>query len=1617
LTQASELAFSWESFLAAVGAVTKSGEERFHPGAPSDFLEQFHADSRTEDFVALTVQDAAILALDLWRFNESGRDPAERRIRVREAFDDQGHPLDLDVVEIAGPDMAFLVDSAIAACQQARVEVRAVLHPVIEGSLGPRSLIQIHLPPQDTARRKALHSRLAETFADVAVVNADHEAMSARMAAAANSLLGLRVTPERSAEEIDEARAFLSWLAAENFTFLGARDYTFAIGPGGELAAEEPVVDTASGLGILRDPSRDVLSRIAEPTILTEGIRAFLNEPSPIIVAKASFISRVHRHAHADYIGVKRYDARGDVTGETRFVGLFTSDAYTHAATEVPLIRRKIARVKAAHSRGSRFSMKRLDAVLQTYPRDELFQISEADLSRIALGLLHLQIRPRTQIFIRRDRFDRYVSALLFVPRDSYNSDLRTRAHRILADAYGGRTSAFYPSFGDGPLARVHLIVGLSRGHPEPDEDELDLRMRRLFETWEDALGRAARGADVALPLIESARFTAAYKEAFAPEEGLADLAVVATLASGPALRVRTWGSDFSAHVALVKIYHPDEALDLSEIVPVLENMGLRARAEVGYPIRFAAPDLADQRTVYVHNMTLDRPSGQKRLDARFERAFEAVWARETENDRYNSLVVALGVDWRSAALLRTLGRWRAQSGLDPSELVQVAALRDHPEIASNLLQLFAAKFDPDLPGDLDVRRAAMQPIVARLDQQLEAVSTLDADRVLRRLAALVRAALRTNFYLSAATGRPDRHIAVKIASEEALPLPAPRPFREIFVWSPEVEGVHLRFGAVARGGLRWSDRRDDFRTEVLGLVKAQQVKNAVIVPVGAKGGFFPKNLPPRGTREDIQAKGIAAYKTFVGALLQITDNLVDGQPVRPDRLVVWDGDDPYLVVAADKGTATFSDIANGLSAEAGFWLGDAFASGGSAGYDHKKMGITARGAWEAVKRHFREMGQDAQATPFSVVGIGDMAGDVFGNGMLQSKAIRLLAAFNHMHIFLDPDPSDLEASFNERQRLFDLPRSSWADYSAPLISKGGGVFERSAKAIPLSDEMRAMSGLPDAAVSPDILIRALLTAPVDLLWFGGIGAYIKASHQSHGDVGDKANDILRVDAKDVKARVIAEGANLGVTQAGRIEFARAGGRINTDAIDNSAGVDCSDHEVNIKILLAEAIASGALAAGERDALLETMTDEVARHVLQDNYDQTGALSVMQDAADADLDSHERFIEQLEARGKLSREVEALPAAEGFRKLREASLGLTRPELAVLMAYGKLDLFSSLIASHAPDDPSFESLLAGYFPHQLERFAAARSRHRLRREIIATVLSNRVVNMVGPTFVALKRDAEGIDAGALVQAVEAAYAVFHFDDLFDRINALDGNAPASAQIMMLAETSANLRMLASAFAGDPKMTDAASAGAVIARYRDKVGEVRALLPTALSPLVLSRVQARSDRYRAAGAPEDISRDVALVRALASARETVDIADRMNWPLAGSAFIQHEVGLQLGLDRVRAAARDIEPHDHWDRLALQRVADDLPRQQSELAASAIAWAQRQGATPAGMDRQAAHALVKEWIAPRRTLAARLTEPVDAFDKTGVWSLAKLVLLGDAVRDFVYSCQTDNPPLKP
>ncbi|HEX5262981.1 MAG TPA: NAD-glutamate dehydrogenase domain-containing protein, partial [Phenylobacterium sp.] len=1106
-----------------------------------------------------------------------------------------------------------------------------------------------------------------------------------------------------------------------------------------------------------------------------------------------------------------------------------------------------------------------------------------------ALGILHLNDRPRVRLFERRDPFDRFASLLLFLPRDHYNSDIAARAGKILAEAYRGRVSASYPSFSDAPLARVHYIIGFTPGaHDQPDLRVLETAITEAARTWEDrfeaavrASGRTPEEVGQTLGRYRDA-FPAGYRDRFDPTEALADLAVIEAMAPGQSVAVRAYRCAADNELQFrFKLYRPDAPAPLSDVLPILENMGLKALAEAGFPVT-----RPNGSAVWVHDFEIEDPHGAELVFAQMKAAFEdavvAVWTGRTENDGFNRMVLELAIPWREAALIRALARYRQQSGLDPSQRVQEEALAAHPEVTRLILELFRAKFDPASKAGIDQRRLEADAVMAQIIEALQSVESLDDDRVLRRLALLVGATQRTNFYQAGPAGEPKPYIAFKVASGELADLPAPKPYREIFIWGVNVEGIHLRFGPVARGGLRWSDRRDDFRTEVLGLVKAQQVKNAVIVPVGSKGGFYPKQLPKGGSPDAIRAEGINAYKTFLSGLLDITDNLApDGKVIPPADVVVFDGDDPYLVVAADKGTATFSDIANGVAEDYGFWLGDAFASGGSAGYDHKAMGITARGAWEAVKRHFRELGKDIQTEPFTVVGCGDMSGDVFGNGMLLSKQIKLLAAFDHRHIFLDPDP-DPAKSWTERARMFDLPRSSWDDYDRKLLSKGGGVYPRSLKSIPVTAQVRAMLGITADSLAPADLIHAILKAPAELLYLGGIGTYVKAKSEANIDVGDKANDGVRINGSELRVKVVGEGANLGLTQAGRIEYAEigasgAGGRIDTDAIDNSAGVDTSDHEVNIKILTGLLERTGELTRKRRDSLLQSMTADVADHVLAHNYDQTLALSLMEMDSVGELLPHAQFMAELEHAGRLDRVVEGLPDSAAIAERAQAGKGLTRPELAVLLAYGKLELKREIVASDAADDPFFERLLVDYFPKQLRKYEHPMRRHRLRREIIATVVANDMINRCGPSFPSRLMPAADADAQAFTAGYEAAKAVLEIPALWDSVAALDGKTPAAGQMALFRRMSAALRgatfWLARRAAREKLEVDG-----LVSRYGPDFKVLRKLMPGILSPIEQASVQARVRHLVEAGAPEDKARAVAILQPLTTSGDLVDIAE-------------------------------------------------------------------------------------------------------------------------------------------
>ena len=1466
------------------------------------------------------------------------------------------------VLEIVNDDMPFLLDSVLAEVQARGLAMHLVLHPIFKAErtaagvlhavAGPgdgrwgdsrqESYIALHIGALGEPRQAELVAAISSILGEVRLAVADWKPMLLRLS---HAIAQLAVAPVPVAPAaLDEQLAFLAWLAEGNFTFLGARDYHLE----GGLETGELVSRDEAGLGLLADPAAQVLRRGTELVALTPEVRQFFLAADPVIITKANVVARVHRRVHMDYIGIKQYAADGAVSGELRLVGLFTSSAYTQSPRRIPVLRRKVEAVQASLDLAPEsHAAKSLANALETFPRDELFQIGADDLRRWAAGILDLELRPRVRVFLRYDRFDRFVSALVYVPRDRFSTRVRERIGEYLADRFGGYIAAFYPHFSEGPLVRVHFIGARRLGAmPVLSVPEIEEGIRRLVRTWGDELGEAVAslpGDSAPLAKRYQNAFPAGYAEAFSPARALEDIARIERLGAQRPVAIDVHPDDGEPGARVrAAIYCLDQPIRLSERVPLLENLGFTVVDERTW--RLSPRFDGRSQPVLLHDMVFETFDGRTfggdaGLDGRLEEAFLAVLKGEAESDGFNRLVMVAGLDWPEAAVLRAYAAYLRQlrSAFGPRYIAETLAA--HPLVVRDLMALFHLRFDPALGLAPEARGAASEPLLARIETALSAVASLDEDRILRQLQALMLATVRTSFYAKNADATPPETIAFKLDGARLTMAPAPRPYREIFVTSPRVEGVHLRFAPIARGGIRWSDRAQDYRTEVLGLARAQQVKNAVIVPAGAKGGFFPKTMPRNATREATQAEGLATYKIFVSAMLDLTDNIVEGAIVGPAGMVRHDGDDAYLVVAADKGTATFSDTANAIAEARGFWLGDAFASGGSAGYDHKGLGITARGAWECVKRHFREMDRDIQAEPFSVVGVGDMSGDVFGNGMLLSPAIKLIAAFDHRDIFLDPDP-DPVASLAERRRLFALPRSSWADYDRQRLSKGGGVFSRAAKSVPLTAAVREALGITAEALAPTDLMRAILGSEVDLLWFGGIGTYVRASAESDADVGDRANDAIRVSAAELRCKVIGEGANLGVTQAGRIEAGGGGVRLNTDFIDNSAGVNTSDQEVNIKIALGPAVRAGRLSLPERNRLLATMAEDVSAAVLRNNYQQSLALSLGQRRGTRDLGGLGRLIRELEARGLIDRRREVLPGDHELAERARLGRGLARPELAVVLAQAKIALLADLLASPVPDDPYLAGLLLDYFPPALrETYAEDIGRHRLRREIVATTLTNGLVNRLGPATPLMLADAAGRPVAEVAFAFMAARGTLGLSELWPRIDALDGRLSGAVQLELYERVRHGLVGTASDFLRDG--VAARPLQATIERHAAGARAIDVALEQLAPAPLAERLGADVASLVARGVAEDVARAVARLAVLAQAPAIVGIAERAGVDTAAAARAHLGIAAYLRTGEIAARAREMSPSDDYERLAISGGLASLDDAQRRLAVAYLA----------------------------------------------------------------------------
>jgi glutamate dehydrogenase len=1476
-----------------------------------------------------------------WRLLDTPRAAQSAKVRVfNPTLAEDGFVSEHSVVQIVHDNMPFLVDSVTMAINRGSRTAHWIVHPLLSVARDAKGNIASvsgaaaataagqHDPVESlilvecdrivgVAEQQALADELNRVLGDVRSAVQDWRAMLERVQAVGAACENSSLSAASRQEGID----FLRWLDDRHFTFLGARDYDLKR----EGDSVSLVARPESGLGILRGAVQ------TQETLLPPEAVALIESDELVLVTKAMTRATVHRPAWLDYIGVKRFDAAGQLVGEARFLGLYTSTAYSALVGEIPQVRRRAAAVMtSAGVVPDSHAAKSLQSILDVYPRDELFQVDAATLSEHAIGILRLQERQRVRVFLRRDPFGRFTSAQVFVPRERFNTELRLKIGTELMAALDGQSIEFTPMLTDSPLARIHYLVRAKASAPQNlNLPALEARIARLAQRWEDdcsaeLLRAHGEGQGLALAHRFANAFPTAYREDFSALVGAEDADMLLGLSDSTPLAVKLYRPlDAGAGLLRFKIYNTAKVA-LSDSLPVLERMGARVLDEHPYRIGNGGDAL------WIHDLGLQLPAHTdlSTVKSRFEALFAQAWRAEVESDDLNKLVLSTTLDARAIAVLRAYTRYFKQLGFAFSQSYIEATLNKNAAITQALAELFNARFDPARANPAlaseheDSQNLLKQQIEARLDE----VASLDEDRILRQFFATILATLRTNVWQKAASGGHKPYVSFKLNPHEVPGVPEPKPLFEIWVYSPRMEGIHLRNGKVARGGIRWSDRREDFRTEILGLVKAQHVKNIVIVPVGSKGGFVLKNAPPASDRDAYMAEGIACYKLFLSGLLDLTDNLVKGAVVPPAHVVRHDVDDPYLVVAADKGTATFSDIANSVSADYGFWLGDAFASGGSVGYDHKKMGITARGAWESVKRHFRALSVNTQTTPFTVVGIGDMSGDVFGNGMLLSDHIQLVAAFDHRHIFIDPAP-DAARALAERRRLFELPRSSWDDYDKSLISQGGGVYPRGAKSITLSPEARAVLGIEAEELSPVELLRALLQAPVDLLYNGGIGTYVKASFETHAQVGDKASDAFRVNGGELRCKVVAEGGNLGCTQNGRIEFAQKGGLIYTDAIDNSAGVDCSDHEVNIKILLGAIVEAGDLTLKQRNDLLASMTDEVGLLVLADNYYQTQTLDIAAHRPLYMLDGQQRLIQWLERHGHLDRAIEFLPTDEEIARRKARKTGLTPPESAVVLAYAKMSVFDELVASNLPDDPFFGRALKAYFPKVLtERFGDAIAAHPLKREIIATFITNTVLNRAGATFVNFIASEAGATAADVIRAFTLAREIFDLETLWDQIDALDYQVDAKLQLDLLSKLIAiaqrasrwMLRVRA-------QNTDMPT---LIDRYQPAARDLRAHLADWLPSSAHANWRLATDTLITAGVAPSLAQNLTALEFIFPALDLVDLAQDARDGLEQAARTYFGVDTELGLTGWRTQINRLPTDTLWQTQARGSARDDV-----------------------------------------------------------------------------------------
>jgi glutamate dehydrogenase len=1547
------------------------------------FAEQFFGIIALEELTQRRLSDLLGCTLSAWRLLEHFSADAPQVRVFNPDYEKHGWQSSHSAVEILHRDIPFLVDSvrmelkrrgySIHTLQNNVLSVRRnrvgdLLEVLPKASQGEdvqqEALLFLEIDRcANAGELKSLEKALEEVLSDVRLCVSDFAAMRGK----AQDLLGWLDKAKLKVEgaEREEAKAFLQWLLNDRFTFLGYEEFTVVDGAqGGSL-----VYDEKSLLGLTKRLRSGL--KAGELQVPPE-VLGYLREPQLLSFAKAPRPSSVHRPAYPDLVSIRELDASGKVIRECRFMGLYTSAVYAESVWNIPFVRRKLAVIKQRSGFDSSAHLgKELAQVLEVLPRDDLFQTPVDELFNTVLAIVQIQERNKIRAFLRHDPFGRFSYCLVYVPRDVYSTETRLRIQQVLMERLQATDCEFWTFFSESVLARVQFILKV-----DPDKRtaidplQLEKQIIQACRSWQDdyrglmieSLGEA-QGTQVLSEF--AAGFPAGYRERFAPHSAVVDMQHLLSLNAQRQLVMSFYQPLTQDGPQLhCKLYHADTPLPLSDVLPILENLGLRVLGEFPYKLRHS-----DGREFWIHDFAFTYAEGLdvdiQQLNDTLQEAFVKIVGGAAENDGFNRLVLMAAMPWRDVALLRAYARYLKQIRLGFDLSYIASTLVNHVDVSKELVRLFKTRFYLARKLSAEDLEDKQQKLEQAILSALDNVAVLNEDRILRRYVDLIKATLRTNFYQPDSSGQPKPYFSFKLNPRAIPDIPRPTPKFEIFVYSPRVEGVHLRFGDVARGGLRWSDREEDYRTEVLGLVKAQQVKNAVIVPMGAKGGFIPRRLPQSGSRDEVLAEGIACYRIFISGLLDITDNLKEGAVLPPQNVLRHDADDPYLVVAADKGTATFSDIANGIARDYDFWLDDAFASGGSAGYDHKGMGITAKGGWVSVQRHFRERGIDVQTDPVTVIGIGDMAGDVFGNGLLQSTSLQLVAAFNHQHIFIDPSP-DAAKSYAERQRLFDLPRSSWSDYDPALISAGGGIFLRSAKSISISPQMQQRFAISADKLAPTELLNALLKAPVDLLWNGGIGTYVKSSKESHADVGDKANDLLRVDGRELRALVVGEGGNLGMTQLGRVEYGLNGGKSNTDFIDNAGGVDCSDHEVNIKILLGEIVAAGDMTGKQRNQLLVQMTDAVSRLVLANNYKQTQALSLAERNARARVGEYKRLMSALEGAGKLDRALEFLPSDDELNERAANGLGLTRAELAVLISYSKITLKESLLQSRVPDDEYLAREMQSAFPPLLsEQFSEAMARHRLKREIVSTQIANDLVNHMGITFVQRLIESTGMSAANVAGAYVIVRDLFRLPHWWQQIEALDHRVPADLQLQLMDELMRLGRRATRWFLRSRR--NELDAARDVAHFAPRIEALLGVLEELLEGPAREQWQARFQGYVEAGVPEELARVVAGTSHLYTLLPIIEAADLTGQAPTQVAAVYFTTGAALELSWYLQQVSSLPVENNWQALAREAFRDDLDGQQRAITVSVLQIADGGGEVEASVSLwlEQHRALVERW----------------------------------------------------